>query len=307
MLVTGASGLVGSSILRNLSSKFDAVVGISSKDLNLLDKPSTFSFIQDLKPKVIIAAAAKVGGIGGNSKFPVDYLSENLQMQANLFEAANAANVQKLVFFGSSCIYPRNSEQPIKEEYLLTGPLEVTNSAYAIAKIAGLELINAYRKQFDRKWFSVMPTNLYGPNDNFDLETSHVLPALIRKIVDAKLSGSAEVILWGTGNPLREFLHVDDLASAIGTCLEKYEESQHINIGSAQEISIRDLARKIATKVGFFGNIVWDQSKPDGTPRKLLDSSKIRRLGWEPKIPLDIGIDSTIDWYQNTKIGESSS
>ena len=152
-----------------------------------------------------------------------------------------------------------------------------------------------------------MPTNLYGPNDNFDLETSHVLPALIRKIVDAKLSGSAEVILWGTGNPLREFLHVDDLASAIGTCLEKYEESQHINIGSAQEISIRDLARKIATKVGFFGNIVWDQSKPDGTPRKLLDSSKIRRLGWEPKIPLDIGIDSTIDWYQNTKIGESSS
>jgi GDP-L-fucose synthase len=227
----------------------------------------------------------------------VEFLSENLQIQSNLIDAAHEAKVKKFIFLGSSCIYPRNSDQPIKEEYLLTGELEPTNSAYAIAKIAGIELIKSYRKQHGYSWISIMPTNLYGPNDNFDLETSHVLPALIRKFIDAKKSGSLEVSLWGSGKSLREFLHVDDFVKAIMVCLEKYDDPKQINVGSGVEITVKDLATKIAQTVGFTGSIFWDTSMPDGTPRKVLDSRKINNLGWKPSISLDQGIKLTVQWY----------
>jgi GDP-L-fucose synthase len=216
-------------------------------------------------------------------------------------DAAHAAKVSKFVFLGSSCIYPRDCAQPIKEEYLLTGELEQTNSAYAVAKIAGIELIKSYRKEYGYKWISVMPTNMYGPNDNFDLENGHVLPVLIRKFIEAKRSGSGNVTLWGSGSPLREFLHVDDLAKAVVLCLDKYDDSKQINIGSGHEVSIKDLASKISNAVGFKGEIIWDSSKPDGTMRKVLDSSKITKLGWKPLISLDQGIASTVEWYLQNK------
>ena len=238
ILVAGGSGLVGSAIIRELERVNKKVIGISSKDLNLLDRTRTFSYIKDLQPIAIIDAAAKVGGVGSNNAYPVEFLSQNLQIQSNLMDAAHEASVEKFVFLGSSCIYPRNCAQPIKEDYLLTGELEQTNSAYAIAKIAGIELIKSYRKEFGRTWISAMPTNLYGPNDNFDLDNSHVLPALIRKFVEAKQNNFSEVAMWGSGTPLREFLHVDDLAKAVLVCLEKYDDSQQINIGSGDEISI---------------------------------------------------------------------
>jgi len=298
ILVAGATGLAGSAIVRELTRVNKKVIGISSKDLNLLDRAKTFSFIKELKPNVIIDAAAKVGGLGSNNAYPVEFLSQNLQIQSNIMDAAHAAKVEKFVFLGSSCIYPRNCAQPIKEDYLLTGELEQTNSAYAIAKIAGIELIKSYRKEYGYSWISVMPTNLYGPNDNFDLENSHVLPALIRKFVEAKRNNSSEVILWGSGNPLREFLHVDDLAKAVLVCLEKYDDSQQINIGSGDEISIKDLGQKIANLTGFTGKVVWDSNRPDGTPRKVLDSTKINKLGWKAAITLDQGIAATVEWYQ---------
>ena len=301
ILVAGGSGLVGSAIVRELKRVNKKVIGISSKDLNLLDRAKTFSFIKELKPNVIIDAAAKVGGVGGNNAYPVEFLSQNLQIQSNLMDAAHEAKVEKFVFLGSSCIYPRNCAQPIKEDYLLTGELEQTNSAYAIAKIAGIELIKSYRKEYGYSWISVMPTNLYGPNDNFDLENSHVLPALIRKFVEAKRNNSSEVVLWGSGNPLREFLHVDDLAKAVLVCLEKYDDSQQINIGSGDEISIKDLGQKIANLTGFTGKVVWDSNRPDGTPRKVLDSTKINKLGWKAAITLDQGIAATVEWYQENK------
>ena len=232
ILVAGGSGLVGSAIVRELKRVNKKVIGISSKDVNLLDRAKTFSYISDLKPYAIIDAAAKVGGVGSNNSYPVEFLSQNLQIQSNLIDAAHEAKVEKFVFLGSSCIYPRNCAQPIKEDYLLTGELEQTNSAYAVAKIAGIELIKSYRKEYGYSWISVMPTNLYGPNDNFDLENSHVLPALIRKFVEAKQNKLAEVGLWGSGTPFRDFLHVDDLAKAILVCLEKYNDAQQINIGS---------------------------------------------------------------------------
>jgi GDP-L-fucose synthase len=297
ILVAGGTGLAGSAIIRELERVNKNVIGISSKDVNLLDRAKTFSCIKDLSPAIIIDAAAKVGGVGSNNAFPVEFLSQNLQIQSNLMDAAHEAKVEKFVFLGSSCIYPRNCAQPIKEDYLLTGELEQTNSAYAIAKIAGIELIKSYRKEYGYSWISVMPTNLYGPNDNFDLENSHVLPALIRKFVEAKRNNSPEVVLWGSGTPLREFLHVDDLAKAILVCLEKYDDSQQINIGSGDEISIRDLAVKIANIIGFTGKVVWDSNRPDGTPRKVLDSTKINNLGWKSIITLDEGIKSTVDWY----------
>ena len=296
-LVAGGSGLVGSAIVRELQQNSKEVISISSKDLNLLDRAKTFTYVKNLQPDVIIDAAGKVGGIGGNNAFPVEFLSENIQIQSNLMDAAHEAKVKKFIFLGSSCIYPRNCDQPIKEEYLLTGELEQTNSAYAIAKIAGIELIKSYRKQHGYSWISLMPTNLYGPNDNFDLETSHVLPALIRKFIDAKKSGSLEVSLWGSGKPFREFLHVDDLVKAIMVCLEKYDDPKQINIGSGVEITVKDLATKIAQTVGFTGSILWDTSLPDGTPRKVLDSRKINNLGWKPSISLDQGIKLTVQWY----------
>ena len=296
-LVAGGSGLVGSAIVRELKQSDKEVIGISSKDLNLLDRAKTFTYIKNLQPDVIIDAAGKVGGIGGNNAFPVDFLSENLQIQSNLMDAAHEAKIKKFIFLGSSCIYPRNCDQPIKEEYLLTGELEQTNSAYAIAKIAGIELIKSYRKQYGYSWISIMPTNLYGPNDNFDLETSHVLPALIGKFIEAKKSGTSVVSLWGSGRSFREFLHVDDLAKALMVCLEKYDDPKQINIGSGFEITIKDLATKIAQTVGFTGGILWDTSMPDGTPRKVLDSSKVNNLGWKPSISLDQGIKLTVQWY----------
>ena len=297
ILVAGGSGLVGSAIVRAYEKTNEDVIGISSKDLNLLDRDKTFKFIKKIKPSVIIDAAAKVGGIGGNYNYPVEFLSENIRIQSNLMDAAHSSSVEKLLFLGSSCIYPRNCAQPIKEEYILTGELEETNSAYAVAKIAGIELVKSYRKEYGYSWISAMPTNLYGPKDNFDLENSHVLPALIRKILDAKINNLHEVILWGTGSPIREFLHVDDLARAVLVCLEKYNDPQHINIGSGIEISIKDLALKIVHQIGYGGKIIWDTNRPDGTPRKVLDVTKISKLGWKPNISLDQGIRSTIDWY----------
>jgi len=301
ILVAGGTGLAGSAIVRELERVNKKVIGISSKDVDLLDRTKTFSFIKDLKPNLIIDAAAKVGGVGSNNAYPVEFLSQNLQIQSNLMDAAHEAKVEKFVFLGSSCIYPRNCAQPIKEDYLLTGELEQTNSAYAVAKIAGIELIKSYRKEYGHAWISVMPTNLYGPNDNFDLENSHVLPALIRKFVEAKRNNSPEVVLWGSGTPLREFLHVDDLAKAILICVEKYDDSQQINIGSGDEISIKDLGQKIANLTGFTGKVVWDANRPDGTPRKVLDSTKINKLGWKRAITLDQGIASTVKWYKENK------
>jgi GDP-L-fucose synthase len=301
ILVAGGTGLAGSAIVRELQRVNKKVLGISSKDVNLLDRARTLSYINDLRPTVIIDAAAKVGGVGSNDAYPVEFLSQNLQIQSNLMDAAHEAKVEKFVFLGSSCIYPRNCPQPIKEDYLLTGELEQTNSAYAIAKIAGIELIKSYRKEYGHSWISVMPTNLYGPNDSFDLENSHVLPALVRKFVEAKQNNSSEVVLWGSGTPLREFLHVDDLAKAVLVCLEKYDESQQINIGSGHEISIKDLGQKISKLTGFPGKVVWDSNRPDGTPRKVLDSTKINQLGWKPAITLDQGIAATVEWYQENK------
>jgi GDP-L-fucose synthase len=301
ILVAGGSGLVGSAIVRELKRLNQEVIGISSKDVDLLDRKKTFEFIKNLKPAAIIDSAAKVGGIGGNNSYPVEFLSQNLQIQSNLMDAAHAARVSKFVFLGSSCIYPRECSQPIKEEYLLTGKLEQTNSAYAVAKIAGIELIKSYRKEYGYKWISVMPTNMYGPNDNFDLENGHVLPVLMRKFIDAKRSGDSKVTLWGSGSVLREFMHVDDFAKAVLICLNEYDDSQQINIGSGVEITIKDLAEKISTVVGFTGETFWDLSKPDGTPRKVLDSMKISKLGWKPLISLDQGIASTVEWYLQNK------
>jgi GDP-L-fucose synthase len=301
ILVAGATGLVGSAIVRELEKTNRANQGISSKDVDLLDRAATFKFLKEFKPAVVIDAAARVGGIGANNSHPVDFLTKNIQIQSNLMDAAHEAGVKNFVFLGSSCIYPRNCAQPIKEEYILSGELEQTNSAYAIAKIAGLELIKSYRKQYGHKWISVMPTNLYGPNDNFDLENSHVFPALIRKFVEGKRENAKSVTLWGTGSPKREFLHVDDLAIAILLCLEKYDSDEHINIGSGVDLSIKELATKVAKAAGFTGEIIWDSSKPDGTPRKVLDITKISNLGWKPSISLDQGIDQTVNWYSTYK------
>jgi GDP-L-fucose synthase len=251
-----------------------------------------------VKPSLIVDAAAKVGGIGANNSYPVEFLTDNLTIQGNLMNAAHKAGVPNFVFLGSSCIYPRDCAQPIKEEYLMTGPLEETNSAYAIAKIAGIKLINSYRKEYGTRWISLMPTNLYGPKDNFDLTASHVLPAFIRRFIEATESGVDKVTLWGSGTPLREFLHVDDLAQAVVVSSEKYDSSLHLNVGSGEDLTIKHLAEKVAAAAGFTGKIEWDSSKPDGTPRKVLDVSRIKALGWKPTITLDDGIASTIAWYK---------
>jgi GDP-L-fucose synthase len=301
ILVAGATGLAGSAIFKELTRIGKPVVGISSKDLNLLDRDATFNYLNELKPNVVIDAAAKVGGISANNNYPVEFLSENIRIQTNLIDAAHSATVEKFVFLASSCVYPKNCPQPIKEEYILTGALESTNSAYAIAKLAGIELIKAYRKEFGHRWISVMPTNLYGPNDNFDLESSHVFPALIRKFIDAKKSNVTSVKLWGTGKPRRELLHVDDLAKAIIVCLDSYDSDQQINIGTGIDLTIAELAEKIAINTGFSGSISWDVTKEDGTPQKVLDIQKITNLGWKPTINLDQGIKLTVEWYLENK------
>jgi GDP-L-fucose synthase len=263
-----------------------------------LDLPSTQDFITTVKPNLIIDAAAMVGGIGANSSFPVEFLSDNITIQGNLMNAAHLARVPRFIFLGSSCIYPRECPQPIKEEFLMTGALEVTNSAYAVAKIAGIELINAYRREYGAKWISLMPTNLYGPKDNFDLAASHVLPAFIRRFIEAVENGADKVTLWGSGMPLREFLHVDDLAKAVVLASEKYDSNMHLNVGTGEDLSIKELAEKVARIAGFKGDIEWDAGKPDGTPRKVLNVSRIKALGWKPTITLDEGIASTIAWYK---------
>jgi len=303
VLVAGGTGLVGSAIVRELQSRNVDVLVVNSKVVDLLDRKATFAYIADHKPETIIDAAAMVGGIGANNSYPVDFLSKNIQIQTNLMDAAHAAKVPGFLFLGSSCIYPRDCAQPIKEEYLLTGPLELTNSAYAVAKIAGIELIKSYRKQYGYKWISAMPTNLYGPNDNFDLENSHVFPALIRKFSEAAKSGNP-VQLWGTGSPKREFLHVDDLAKAVAVLLAKYDADSHINIGSGEDVTIKDLATSIAMATGFTGDIKWDATKPDGTPRKVMDVSRIKALGWKPEISLQDGIAQTVEWYQANKMSK---
>jgi GDP-L-fucose synthase len=301
ILVAGATGLAGSAIVRELTRIGRSVVGISSKDVDLLDRNATFNYLNKLKPNAVIDAAAKVGGISANNNYPVEFLSKNIRIQTNLIDAAHSAKVEKFVFLASSCVYPKNCPQPIKEEYVLTGALESTNSAYAIAKLAGLELIKAYRKEFGHKWISVMPTNLYGPNDNFDLESSHVFPALIRKFIEAKKSNASSVDLWGTGKPRREFLHVDDLAKAIIVCLDGYDSDQQINIGTGIDLTVATLAEKIAENTGFSGSINWDVAREDGTPQKVLDIQKITNLGWKPTISLDQGVKLTVEWYLENK------
>ena len=298
ILVAGGTGLAGSAIARAFRANGDEVKIVNRSVLDLRDLDATKSFLKTLKPNLVIDAAARVGGIGANSTKPVEFLSENLQIQNNLMEASFLAGVEKFVFLGSSCIYPRDCAQPIKEEYLMTGPLESTNSAYAIAKISGIEMINSYRKEYGLSWISLMPTNLYGPGDNFNLADSHVLPALIRRFVEAQESNAPEVTLWGTGSPLREFLHVDDLASAVVMTSQNYDEPTHLNIGSGHDLSIKSLAELIAQISGFRGEIKWDSTKPDGTPRKVLDVSKISSMGWAPSITLEAGIASTIKWFK---------
>jgi GDP-L-fucose synthase len=298
VIVAGSTGLAGSAISAAFSAKGHKVIGLNRSVVDLLNREATKQFLLSAKPDLVIDAAAKVGGIGANNSFPVEFLADNLTIQGNLMSAAHAAGVEKFVFLGSSCIYPRDCAQPIKEEYLMTGPLEETNSAYAIAKIAGIELINSYRKEYGTKWISLMPTNLYGPRDNFDLNASHVLPAFIRRFVEAAESGAPSVTLWGSGTPLREFLHVDDLAQAVVVASEKYDSDLHLNIGSGEDLSIKELASTVARAAGFTGEIQWDSSKPDGTPRKVLDVSRIKALGWKPTITLEEGIASTIAWYK---------
>ena len=301
VVVAGYSGLVGSAIFELLNSRGESVLGINSSVVNLLDRDRTFEFMRDVKPSVVIDAAAIVGGIGANNSYPVDFLSKNLQIQANLMDAAHVANVERFVFLGSSCIYPRECPQPIKEEYLMTGPLEETNSAYAIAKIAGIEMIKSYRKQFKRRWISLMPTNMYGPRDNFSLSNGHVLPSLINRFVSATESGAQDVVLWGTGNPKREFLHSRDLAEATLFMLEKYDGDSHVNVGTGEDLSIKELATLIAREANFKGEIKWDRDKPDGTPRKLLDVSRIKALGWTPAVSLEEGVRETIDWFRTNE------
>ena len=296
--VAGHRGLVGAAVWRHLTSAgFTNLVGASSSEVDLRDRDSTFNFVEHARPHVVIDAAARVGGIMANNTWPAEFLSDNLRIQVNLMDAAATHKVPRLLFLGSSCIYPKFAEQPIREDSLLTGHLEPTNDAYAIAKIAGIMQVQAIRRQYGLSYISAMPTNLYGPGDNFDLETSHVLPALIRRFHEAKQSGADDVTLWGSGAPRREFLHVDDLARACLHLLENYDDPTTINIGTGEDVRIRELAELVAGVVGYEGNIDWDTSRPDGTPRKLLDVSRIRSLGWQPAIGLEQGITSTYEWY----------
>jgi GDP-L-fucose synthase len=297
MYIAGKSGLVGSALeIESISRGFE-VLGKTSRQLDLSNREAVFQEMHELRPDCLIIAAAKVGGIKANSLFPVEFLSINLQIQTNLMDAAHSAKVKKLLFLGSSCIYPKFAPQPILESSLLTGALEPSNEAYAIAKIAGLKLIQSYRKQFAYKWISAMPTNLYGPYDNFDLETSHVIPSLIRRFHDAKTNNSKSLSLWGDGTPMREFLHVTDLAKACMMLIEKYDSDVPINVGSGYEISIRELAKLVAEVVGFNGEVVFETDRLNGTPRKFLNSKLIFDMDWSPSVDLKSGLESTYDWF----------
>lgn len=296
--VAGHRGLVGGAVWRHLESEgFTNLIGASSSELDLRDRTAVFAFFEKHRPNVVIDAAARVGGIHANNTYPAEFLSDNLLIQVNVMDAANAVDVDRLIFLGSSCIYPKFAEQPIREDSLLTGALEPTNDAYAIAKISGIMQVQASRRQYGRRWISAMPTNLYGPGDNFHPENSHVMPALIRRIHEAKEQGLAEVVIWGTGTPRREFLHVDDLASAVLFLLENYDSPETINVGVGDDVSIRELAELIARTVGYDGTLTQDTSKPDGTPRKLLDVSRLNSLGWRAHISLEGGVAETYAWY----------
>lgn len=298
IFVAGHRGLVGSALVRKLAHDgFSRIVTRNRSALDLRNEGDVSLFFAEEKPAVVILAAAKVGGIKANNDLPVEFLLENLQIQNNIIRAAYDNGVSKLLFLGSSCIYPKQAPQPIPESALLSGPLEPTNEAYAIAKIAGIKLCQAYAREYGANFISAMPTNLYGPNDNFDLLSSHVLPALLRKAHTAKLEGQRELLVWGSGNPRREFLHVDDLAAACVYLLEKYDSPEIVNIGCGEDISIRELAELICEVVGFQGTLAWDTTKPDGTPRKLLDVSKVHALGWRHEIPLREGIARTYQWF----------
>jgi GDP-L-fucose synthase len=299
--VAGHKGMVGSAITRCLTNRGHDVLKADRETLDLRNRDRVEMWLRENHPDAIVLAAATVGGIYANDAFAADFIYDNLAIEANVIHSAHQTGVDRLLFLGSSCIYPKFAEQPIKEEALLTGPLEPTNEWYAIAKIAGLKLCQAYRKQYGRHYVALMPTNLYGPGDNFDPLTSHALPALIRKCHEAKESQLAEVSVWGTGKPMREFLHVDDLATAAVFCLDHYDGYDHINCGAGSDISIADLAGLIARVVDYRGKIVFDTTKPDGTPRKLLDSSRIVALGWKPAISLEDGIASTYRWYLENK------
>ena len=296
--VAGHRGLVGSAMVRAIEAGgVHSWVGKTRSELDLLERKAVFEFVASTKPDAMVIAAAKVGGIHANDTYPVEFLSENLQIETNLMDAAHSAGVERVLFLGSSCVYPKLAPQPIKEEYLLTGELEKTNEAYALSKIAGLKLVQAYRKQYGHRWISAMPTNLYGPGDNFDLANSHVLPALLRKFHEAKANGDASVTVWGSGSPKREFLHSDDLALACLFLLESYDAEIPINVGTGIDVSIKGLADLVGEVVGFTGKIEWDSSKPDGTPRKLLDTSRLRDLGWKPSITLEAGLQDTYEWF----------
>ena len=298
IFVAGHNGMVGSAITRALvSAGFSNLLKRSRAEVDLSDSGAVAGFFRKEKPDIVIFAAAKVGGIKANNDFPVEFLTDNLRIQTNVIAAAHENGARKLLFLGSSCIYPKHAPQPIPETALLTGPLEPTNEAYAIAKIAGVKLCQAYDLEYKANFISAMPSNLYGPNENFDLETSHVLAALLRKAHEAKMKRAPELVVWGSGTPRREFLHVDDCASACLFLLENYDSPEIINVGSGEDVTIRELAELICDVVGFNGELTWDKTKPDGTPRKLLDVSKLRALGWTPSISLRDGIARTYDWF----------
>jgi GDP-L-fucose synthase len=298
IFVAGHQGLVGGAIRRHLEASGHTNLLLRGRpELDLLDRAQVDAFFAECRPEYVFLAAAKVGGVLANQTRPAEFIFENLAIQINVIDAAYRNGVKKLQFLGSSCIYPRLAPQPIREEYLLTGPLEPTNDSYAVAKIAGIKMVQSYRQQYGFDGISLMPTNLYGPGDNFDLTSSHVLPALLRKIHEAKVGGAPDVVIWGTGSPLREFLHVDDLADAAVYLMRNYSSGEIVNVGTGSEISIRDLALTIQRVVGFEGRLVHDISKPDGTPRKLLDVSRLRALGWHSSIPIEEGIRQTYEWY----------
>ena len=298
IFVAGHRGMVGSAFIRALEARgFSNLVKRTRAELDLAVRAAVDGFFQKEKPEIVVFAAAKVGGIKANNDFPVEFLIDNLRIQTNIIAAAHANGAKKLLFLGSSCIYPKHAPQPIPESALLTGPLEPTNEPYAIAKIAGVKLCQAYAREYGANFISAMPTNLYGPNESFDLETSHVLAALLRKAHEAKTRRARELVVWGTGTPRREFLHVDDCASACLFLLEKYDSPEIINVGSGQDLTIRELAELVCDVVGFDGELTWDKTKPDGTPRKLLDVSRLRGLGWAPMIPLREGVGQMYDWF----------
>lgn len=299
--VAGHGGMVGGAVVRRLASENCDVVTAGRSTVDLTRQSQVEAYLKDIKPDAIVLAAAKVGGILANDTYPADFLYDNLMIEANIMRAAHENNVGRLLFLGSSCIYPKLSAQPIAEDSLLTGPLEPTNEAYAIAKIAGIKLAQAYRRQHGHDYISAMPTNLYGPGDNFDLTSSHVIPALIRKAHEAKLNGDKEVVIWGTGAPRREFLHADDCADALVFLLKTYSGDKHVNVGYGDDVTILELTKLVCEVVGFTGAIVQDPSKPDGTPRKLMSADKLKDMGWSASIPLREGLESTYQWFLGSR------